>query len=546
MKFGDKLISLRKKKGLSQEELASKLNVSRQSVSKWESNNTYPETDKIIQICNIFDCRMDDLINDKVVDVTQCERKNKNNFSFIFDSFLEFVTKSINMFGNMKFTSGLKCVFEMGILVFCLFLGVIIASEGGSSIIMKLFAFFPDDVYWVIREIVCAILQIIGICFSTIVVVHSFKIRYLDYYDKLIISEKENENKTIDENVESNDEKQKKGIFKKPKFSLKKEPKVVIRDEKHTTFAFLSVISKMIIWMVKAFVAMFALCFVVSLIALVVCLVLSISLSKYSILFVGADIGLVAAIIINVIVLLLMIYFVISKKTNLKIMSYIFLGALILMGVGVGIGLIGMTEFKIVNDSSYEGEKIQKTKTLKVLDNMFIYSVSEDGYTITIDDSMDNDTIKVIGTQEEVFYKELQVQDGNNYGMNYYHLYNISYLDFDVYMDLLKNDLKNKTFRSYYADEGKFEIVCNKKVAKMLIENAKKVHLVEVSETKNGYHVEDYKQKIYSSSSCDVEYDALTGKYTYDKSCVCDKKIKNTDDGEIIKFECYYKSTELE
>ena len=55
MKFGDKLIQLRKKNGLSQEELASKLNVSRQSVSKWESNNTYPETDKIVQICNLFD-----------------------------------------------------------------------------------------------------------------------------------------------------------------------------------------------------------------------------------------------------------------------------------------------------------------------------------------------------------------------------------------------------------------------------------------------------------------------------------------------------------
>ena len=58
MKFGNKLIALRKKKGLSQEELAEKLGVSRQSVSKWESNNTYPETDKIVQICNIFECTM--------------------------------------------------------------------------------------------------------------------------------------------------------------------------------------------------------------------------------------------------------------------------------------------------------------------------------------------------------------------------------------------------------------------------------------------------------------------------------------------------------
>ena len=79
MKFGDKLIALRKKKGLSQEELAEKLGVSRQSVSKWESNNTYPETDKIVQICNIFECTMDDLINDNITDVESIERKSKNN-----------------------------------------------------------------------------------------------------------------------------------------------------------------------------------------------------------------------------------------------------------------------------------------------------------------------------------------------------------------------------------------------------------------------------------------------------------------------------------
>ena len=106
MKFGDKLIALRKKKGLSQEELAEKLGVSRQSVSKWESNNTYPETDKIVQICNIFECTMDDLINDNITDVESIERKNKNNINVMVDSFLDFITKTINMFSRMKFTSG--------------------------------------------------------------------------------------------------------------------------------------------------------------------------------------------------------------------------------------------------------------------------------------------------------------------------------------------------------------------------------------------------------------------------------------------------------
>ena len=52
MKFGDNLRNLRKSKKISQEALAEKVKVSRQSVSKWESNSTYPETDKIIQINN--------------------------------------------------------------------------------------------------------------------------------------------------------------------------------------------------------------------------------------------------------------------------------------------------------------------------------------------------------------------------------------------------------------------------------------------------------------------------------------------------------------
>lgn len=54
MTFGEKLFQLRKVRGLSQEELAGKLNTSRQAISKWENNNGYPETEKIIMISKIF------------------------------------------------------------------------------------------------------------------------------------------------------------------------------------------------------------------------------------------------------------------------------------------------------------------------------------------------------------------------------------------------------------------------------------------------------------------------------------------------------------
>ena len=65
MEFSTKLQMLRKEKGLSQEALADQLNVSRQAVSKWESGNGYPETDKIIMISEFFDVSLDYLMKDQ-------------------------------------------------------------------------------------------------------------------------------------------------------------------------------------------------------------------------------------------------------------------------------------------------------------------------------------------------------------------------------------------------------------------------------------------------------------------------------------------------
>lgn len=64
MNFGDKLLQLRKENGLSQEALAEKLNTSRQAISKWENNQGFPETDKLIIIGNIFDVSIDYLLKE--------------------------------------------------------------------------------------------------------------------------------------------------------------------------------------------------------------------------------------------------------------------------------------------------------------------------------------------------------------------------------------------------------------------------------------------------------------------------------------------------
>lgn len=62
MTFGEKLFKLRKEKGLSQEALAEQLNTSRQAVSKWENNQGFPETEKLLMIGNIFEVSIDYLL----------------------------------------------------------------------------------------------------------------------------------------------------------------------------------------------------------------------------------------------------------------------------------------------------------------------------------------------------------------------------------------------------------------------------------------------------------------------------------------------------
>ena len=82
MTFGEKLSRLRKENNYTQEELAELLGVSRQSVSKWESDVAYPETEKLVRMGNLFNCSMDYLLNESVT-----EKKELKNEENLFDMF---------------------------------------------------------------------------------------------------------------------------------------------------------------------------------------------------------------------------------------------------------------------------------------------------------------------------------------------------------------------------------------------------------------------------------------------------------------------------
>lgn len=78
MILADKIIKERKKLGLSQEELAEKMNVSRQAVSKWESNQSVPEIEKILQLSELFGVSTDYLLKDNI-EANENSTENKSN-----------------------------------------------------------------------------------------------------------------------------------------------------------------------------------------------------------------------------------------------------------------------------------------------------------------------------------------------------------------------------------------------------------------------------------------------------------------------------------
>lgn len=85
MQFGENMQFLRKQKGMTQEDLAEQMAVSRQTVSKWESDQSFPETDKLIALCDLFGCSMDLLlrgdVRESILEDTAGYDKHYNQFT---------------------------------------------------------------------------------------------------------------------------------------------------------------------------------------------------------------------------------------------------------------------------------------------------------------------------------------------------------------------------------------------------------------------------------------------------------------------------------
>ena len=109
MALSDKLYMLRKKSGLSQEQLEEQLIVSRQAISKWESGQSVPESEKLIAISNYFDVSLDYLLKD--------ENENESNDNAPETGTIQNTSDRTNWFlGVIICVGGIVCLILWGLL----------------------------------------------------------------------------------------------------------------------------------------------------------------------------------------------------------------------------------------------------------------------------------------------------------------------------------------------------------------------------------------------------------------------------------------------
>lgn len=103
MEIGNKLNQLRKLSGMTQEQLAEKINVSRQTISKWESDSTSPDLESIVKISRIFHVSLDDLLKEAETGVT-----NRTDEQITLEDLMKINLHNRKM--TMLLIGGLLCV----------------------------------------------------------------------------------------------------------------------------------------------------------------------------------------------------------------------------------------------------------------------------------------------------------------------------------------------------------------------------------------------------------------------------------------------------
>ena len=128
MTFGERLQSLRQRAGMSQDQLAERLGVSRQAVSRWERDETMPETDKVIAMADLFGVTTDYLLRPRPEKAEQREETPPREKTDWMERFLAFAKRKWYLLGWVLIAWGALDLIQL-LLFFLAYRGMI----GGLS-----------------------------------------------------------------------------------------------------------------------------------------------------------------------------------------------------------------------------------------------------------------------------------------------------------------------------------------------------------------------------------------------------------------------------
>ena len=428
MKFGENLQKLRKEKGFSQEQLAEKLGVTRQSVSKWESGASYPEMDKIVSLCNMFHCDLDVLINK---DVTE-ERQRKDASSIVkslFQGATDYVKKTIYLFEHKSIKELIKICSQIIIIVLvilCFSIPFMLLKE----IVVDLFytgdnwfSLFFSKFWGFLFNASYTILAIITFLYI-------FKVKFLDG-EEIIVEEVE-EDSSEDKEEESH-------------ASLENKKTKVVRVKHHNDFSLLDLFSKAITVCIKGILLFMLIPAVVGVIMLIIGLVLLIVLIFKGLLLMGPILFVLGISVFSIVVIELILDFIFNLNFSKRRVIITILFSIVVSAIGLGLSIWYFLNLNIVSDvpSRFKSAAVEEDYTMN--DNFFVYYYDY-GYTKFVYDESYSDKVRV-RVDYYPFANDISL-DQDDDGV---------YLDFDVVRgvnlkeitDSVIDDLKNGEIHTY-------------------------------------------------------------------------------------------------
>lgn len=428
MKFSEKLTKLRKENNLSQEALADKLDVSRQSVSKWESGQTYPEMDKLLTLCKIFNVTLDDLTNDSI-NYNEVNKKTKNTFNSFIDEITYILNKSVTMFKNIKGKKRLKIIFEL-IIIFLILLLLRLPFTYLINLSNNIFYSYPQLAF--ITTIWEFLINILYLAFFIFSYLYIYKTNYLDKFE---IQDKPKE---------------------ELKGEIKEENKNYIYKETNTSPIF-KTLGKILIIILKFFLVLITLPFLFSFIMLAIYLFIMLYLLLKGILYFGFTITGIGGLILNGFIILLASSFIFNYKLGFKKMFIIFISGLLITGIGVGLSITEVVNTKYIdNEPKTDLKHTNKTYEYDINDNLLLgtygnhiiedYSFNRLKIKYEIDNNITNKLVVDVS-----YYDEFSTININEYTQN-----NYKFIDFNnrinqsnKIINIILNNLKNKEIYNY-------------------------------------------------------------------------------------------------